>query len=268
MPSTAVTPRTVRVNGEDFDVAFRGRAWQPCDALEAVDGTIEMEARSVQRPERTIVGLINGNLSRAFPGGPFAVTVRPDQVGEVLQDALSEWAKEEASGAVHVHHPERYRVTDAQWLMTDCPVAPTRALRYPGGAVAILEARLRLGSDPWMQDWPFEVSDPTRVEEFCAFYDQEGDPLVRFDTMQLALFSYDQRRRLDVALSGWFERTLRRDFALHGHTVAYWAALDREDDDPELALPEPEFVFRISGLLRRVWEDSLVPIDLDWRPLE
>lgn len=57
-----------------------------------------------------------------------------------------------------------------------------------------------------------------------------------------------------------------RDFALHGNTVAYWAALEREADDPELAVPDPEFVFRISGLLRRVWEDSLVPIHLDWSP--
>lgn len=260
--------RTVRVSGGDFDVAFRGRAWQTCDTLDAVDGTIEMEARSAHRPERMVTGLIHGNLSRAFPGGPFVAAVRPDQVGEVLEYALSEWAKEEVSGPVYVPHPERYRVTDARYLMRDCCVPHTRAPRYAGGGARVLEAKLGFGREPWMQDWPLEVCDSARVEELCTFYEQESDPIVRFDTMRLALFSYDERPRLDVALSRWFEHTLRRDFALHGHTVEYWAALEREHDDPELALPEPDLVFRISGLLRRVWEDSLVPIDLCWRPLE
>lgn len=73
---------------------------------------------------------------------------------------------------------------------------------------------------------------------------------------------------MDAIPSEWFERTLRRDFALHGNTVAYWAALEREHDDPELALLDPEFVFRISGLLRRIWEGSLLPSELHWCPLE
>jgi hypothetical protein len=259
-----VDSRNIRAGGEDFDVAFRGCAWQQCDALDAVDATIEMAARSVQRPRRSVVGLIHGHLTRTLPGGAFSVTVRPDQVSEVLEHALSEWAKEEVSVPPDVPHPERYRVTDARWRMTECPIPTTRAPLYAGGAVRILEARLGLGSESWMQDWPLEVCNPARVEEFCAFYDQESDPIVKFDTMQLALYSYDECRRLDEDLSSWFERTLRRDFALHGNTVAYWAALERENDDPELSLPEPEFVFRISGLLRRIWEDSLVAIDIDW----
>lgn len=110
-----------------------------------------------------------------------------------------------------------------------------------------------------MQDWPLEVSDPERVQAFMAFYDEVDDPDVRFDVMQLALFSYDERPE-SRSLSDWFQRTLRRDFALHGHTVADWAALEREPEDPELQRSDPEFVFRISGMLRGVWEDSLSPV--------
>lgn len=252
----------VRADGEDFNAAFRGHAWEICDTLDAVDGTIEIRLRSVQKPERTVVGLIHGNLSRASGGGPFEVPIHPNQVREALEDALAEWAKADTAESTVAHHPERYRIADARWSMRDCPVAQTRAPRYAGGAVDIIEAKLGLGSESWMQDWPLEVCDPARVEEFCALYDRESDPLVKFDTMQLALFSYDERERFDAVLSGWFERSLRRDFALHGNTVAYWAALEREADDPELALPEPEVAFRISGLLRRVWENSLVPIDI------
>lgn len=260
--------RMVRVDGEDFDVALRGRAWQLSDELDAVDATIEMEARSARRPQRTVLGLIHGNLSRARRGGPFAVTLRPYQACDVIAHALFKRTQEEIVELPDAHHPERYRVDDARWRMVDCAVPPTRAPIYAGGARRILEARLELGSEPSMQDWPLEVSDPDRLEEFCAFYEQESDPIVRFDTMQLALYSYDQRRPLEADRSIWFERTLRRDFALHGNTVAYWAALQREADDPELAASEPGFVFRISGLLRRVWEHSLVPIRLDWCPRE
>jgi hypothetical protein len=254
--------RIIRVDNKDYAVVFRACAWQECDTLNTVDGTVKMEAHSLRYPERTIVGLIHGELSRTIPNRPFAVTFRLDQLRQVIEYALSEW--EEPSGSSDAHQLIPYRIHDARWRMEDCPVPHTAAPRYPGGAYDILERELRLGSESWMQDWPLEVSDPSRVDEFCAFYDQMTDPIVKFDTMQLALFSYDYYSERDTVHSGWFDRTLRRDFVLHGHTVAYWAALERASDDPELSLSNPEFVFKNSGLLRRIWEDSLIPIDLHW----
>jgi hypothetical protein len=159
--------------------------------------------------------------------------------------------------------------------MKDCFVAQTHASEYAGGAKEILETELKLVSSQWMQDWPLEVSDSSRVEEFCNFYDRTTDLLVKFDTMQLALFSYEDLVRLsnvnwtqiNESLSEWFDLRLRRDFALHGNTIAYWAALDRESNDPELSSTDPEFVFPMSGQLRRIWDDSLIPIDIYWDSL-
>jgi hypothetical protein len=93
--------------------------------------------------------------------------------------------------------------------------------------------------------------------------------------MQLALFSYDdylryslfsdrKRIQLDKTLSEWFDLTLSRNFALHGNTIAYWATLDRESNDPELSITDPQFVFAISGKLRRIWDNSLIPINIHW----
>ena len=110
-----------------------------------------------------------------------------------------------------------------------------------------------------MQDWELEVCDPDRIAEYVAFYEEQSNPLVRFDTMAIALVAYDEARE-PSAWSSWFNEALRRDFALHGHLVAYWAALEREADDPELE--RREHVFRISKPLREIWESSLVPIDL------
>jgi hypothetical protein len=266
--------RLVQVNNEDFEVTFSGKAWQQCKELETVDGTIEMAAHSAQRPELKFVCFIHGHLSRIFPNGPFAVEVSLSQAREVLEYALFEWAEEEVLESSDIYRPECYRITDARWRMEDCSVPETHAMHYAGGNIDSLDAELKLGSSPWMQDWPLEVSDRHRVEEFCAFYDQTIDRFFKFDTMQLALFSYDdsvryslfsygKRTQLDEKLSEWFDRTLRRDFSLHGNTIAhYWAELDRESDDPELSLTDPEFVCPISGQLRRIWEASLIPIDL------
>jgi hypothetical protein len=275
-----INSRLVRVNDEDFEVTFSGKAWEECSALDDVDGTIELQVSSVQRPELKFIGLIHGHLSRVVPNGSFVVEVSLSQTIEIIEDVLSdleeEEEEEEVLEAADIYRPEYYRIKDARWRMKDCRVPDTHVPRYARGANDILEAELKLGSASWMQDWPLEVSDHRRVEEFCAFYDRVIDPAVKFDTMQLALFSYDdgvrysqysegQRTQLDETRAVWFDRTLRRDFALHGNTIADGARLDREHDDPEFSLTNPEFVTPISGQLRRIWEDSLIPINIHWQ---
>ncbi|WP_146138247.1 hypothetical protein [Chamaesiphon polymorphus] len=266
------------MNEEDFAVTFSGKAWQACEKIDSVDGTIEMEACSIQRPNLKFLGLIHGHLSRVSPNGLFAVKVSLSQVIEIIEDAMYEWSEEEVLESSDIYHPKFYRIKDARWRMKDCSVAETHASEYAGGARDILETELKLGSSQGMQDWPLEVSNRSRVEEFCNFYDRKIDSSVKFDIMQLALFSYDDYLRysifsdrkptqLDNTLSKWFDCTLRCDFALHGNTIAYWATLDRESNDPEFSLTDPQFVFAISGKLRRIWNDSQIPIDVYWDAL-
>jgi hypothetical protein len=257
--------QSMRVADEDFDFTFRGSAWQECQGIDAVDGTIEIVACSLQR-DRSMIGLIHGHLWRACPGGAFVVPIGSSQVGEVIEDAISEWDGEDSSSLAEGCHPGPYRIVDARWRMQDCPLPDTQAVKYAGGAYDRVDTEFNLGSQRWMQDWPVEVSNPERVEEFCAFYDRETDPIVRFDTMQLALDSYNDRLQWDPVRSAWFDRTLRQDFALHGHTVIQWAALRYEKDHPELFSPNPEFVCKCSGMLRLIWEESLIPIELQWQP--
>jgi hypothetical protein len=264
-----VNTQTVIVDREEFEVTLSGSAWQTCETLGAVDSTIEIKARSVQKPKKTITGLIHGNLSRELPHAPFIVMISLNQINEMIVDALATWSTENDSNHEISYHSDPFRICDdARWGIKNCAVPFTRAPLYAGEAQATLNAEFDLMSNSGMQDWPLEVSDPDRLEEFCAFYDQDNHPLVKFDTMQLALYSYDARVRSTVAISEavseWFDRTLARDFALHGNTIAYWARLERESDDPEFSLPDPEFVFRISGQLRQIWDRSLVPIEIYW----
>lgn len=251
----------ILVDDQPYSCSLRGHAWQRADDLLAVDGTIEIEieieveaeARSPLGSAPSAVAIVHGRLERASPDRPFIVPVAPEQIGQIIA-----YAREERAG----ERRARLRIIEARWVMTECPIPHTSAPQYPGKAEDVLESRLALGSAEWMQDWPLEVSDSSRIAEFCAFYDEVSDPLVRFDVMQLALFSYDELPEKHT-WSEWFRTRLRRDFALHGHTIAYWATLDREADDPELRRSDPESVFTISGLLREIWEASLSPVDVE-----
>ncbi|WP_394843190.1 hypothetical protein LZC95_39835 [Pendulispora brunnea] len=243
----------IRFHDEDFDGFLRCRAWQNPGQHLSVDATVELEARSLMASERRILGLLHGHLSRKTPQDPFAIPLGPGELRTLLEYADSECPEREPE-------TEYLRVPDLQWLIKPCPIQETVALQYAGAARQFLESRLALDSYPDMQDWPLEVSNPDRIEEFCNFYDENTDPVVRFDTMQLALYSLEHCADKNRWAS-WFYTRLRRDFALHGHTIAYWACLQRDAADPEFRRRDPEFVFPISGLLRTVWEESLVAVD-------
>jgi hypothetical protein len=166
--------QTFIVNNEEFEVTLSGSAWQTCETLSAVDGTIEIKARSVQKPIKTIIGIINGNLSRKFPCAPFIVTISLQQINEILTDALATWETNSSSSDPEIiHSPDQYRVGDARWRMENCAIPFTRAPLYAGEAMETLDAEFNLNSSDGMQDWPLEVSDPDRLEKFCAFYDQD-----------------------------------------------------------------------------------------------
>ena len=193
-----INTQAVIINNEEFEVTVSGSAWQVCETLGAVDGTIEIKARSVQKPEKTITGLIHGNLFRDFSHAPFIVTISLHQISKILTDALAEWTPSRSSlDPEIIHYPDHYRIcNDVRWGIKKCAVPFTRAPLHAGEAQATLNAEFELISNFGMQDWPLEVSDPDRLEEFCAFYDQNSHPLVKFDTMQLALYSYDCRVRI------------------------------------------------------------------------
>jgi hypothetical protein len=115
-----------------------------------------------------------------------------------------------------------------------------------------------------MQDWPCEVADPLRLADFCAVYDRVTEPAVRFATMALILHSYEYLDDKTPWLP-WIDCTLRRDFAIHGHTFETWAALDADSDAPELRNISQERGFASSLQLRRIWDETLVPIAIAWR---
>jgi hypothetical protein len=130
--------------------------------------------------------------------------------------------------------------------------------RYETGAAIDNVVRLlALPYDRSMQDWNVELADHTRLGEFCSLYEssQIGND-TRFALMQLIIASLDDWYWLADGASrheegpARVERLLRRDFMLHLHTLDYWRVKEEAD---------PDNVFAVTPLVRRVWDDCYKP---------
>ena len=125
-----------------------------------------------------------------------------------------------------------------------------------------LDSLLSLASEDWMQDWPLEVSDANRLEEFCDLYEfgaEDLDTETRFALMQLILYSLEiAGEEIFAAMEQRIERLLCQDFQLHIHTLNYW----RMSEEPEDA--DPETIFPPTPLARRVWAECFRPEHQRW----
>lgn len=115
------------------------------------------------------------------------------------------------------------------------PPVPEPEPRYPTrAAIDALAQRFGLENGPGMQDWEWQVADETRIDEFLAAY--ESGTLTddeRFTLMETILQSFEQLPHPvdeDPRLPRLLE-LLRRNTALHRHTIWHWSAYQVGDLD-------------------------------------
>lgn len=119
---------------------------------------------------------------------------------------------------------------------------PEHLWRHPtAAAIDTLARRFGLPNDPGMQDWPWQVADAGRLDEFLAAYEDEGlDEDERFTLMEIMLQSFEDLGQ-SIGFDPRWHRTLEildRNIDLHANTVWYWSALENDDaDDQWLVTP-------------------------------
>ncbi|WP_410875115.1 hypothetical protein [Nocardia sp. A7] len=93
---------------------------------------------------------------------------------------------------------------------------------YPGGDSAARVAQLaNIAHKDWMQDWPIEVSDPARLDEFvCLLLANKADWELSFWLLDLVLESAEDDLVIPPTRDDLPERTEQLVDAL----VAVWAA--------------------------------------------
>ncbi|MEU0873832.1 hypothetical protein [Nocardia brasiliensis] len=126
---------------------------------------------------------------------------------------------------------------------------------YPGGDSASRVARLaNIAHEGWMQDWPIEVSDPARLDEFVGLLlANKADWELSFWLFDLVLESAERDLVVTPAQADLSERTASLVDAL----VAVWEATQapgiaqRLEYWACLQAGSPEEMFRVSPLVRQ-----------------
>ncbi len=110
---------------------------------------------------------------------------------------------------------------------------PEHLWRFPTcAAIDALAKRFRLPNSPQMQDWPWEVADAERLDEFLDAYESGGlSDDERFTLVEIVLQSFDdlgQRSGLDARWQRALD-VLDRDVDLHAYSIWYWSDLENEN---------------------------------------
>jgi hypothetical protein len=110
---------------------------------------------------------------------------------------------------------------------------PKHLIRHPQkAAVDSLAARFGLRNEPDMQDWEWEVSDPTRIDEFLAAYESgELNDDEKFLLMQIIIDSSEEAGDHFLDSDAWAKilSLIEANIALHIYSVWYWSSTDNED---------------------------------------
>ena len=116
-------------------------------------------------------------------------------------------------------------------------------------AIAALARRFGLDVNPYSQDWPWEVADPRRLQDYVDAYDSgeltEDEKFVLMDMILQA--AEEQKDPLDAnPIYARILQRLEQNFDLHRQQMTYWARLDSELED----------AFSESPSLRRLLADD------------
>jgi hypothetical protein len=103
------------------------------------------------------------------------------------------------------------------------------------GAVARELANiLGVAHESWMQDWPIEVADPNRLDDFITHYEEESREDFRLATMTLVFASLDEafsQGQPDTHALGRIDALLHRDSDILRPLVLYWSCPDADSTD-------------------------------------
>ncbi len=109
------------------------------------------------------------------------------------------------------------------------------------------------------QDFDLEAADPDRIQDFCDVYESADlTAEEKFALMMLIISSYNDHLACEGADQSYerIERLLQQDYALHFHTVEYWASLDADESEEEQYFRD----YPVCPLMRRVWRCCTPPL--------
>lgn len=98
-------------------------------------------------------------------------------------------------------------------------------------AIYSVVIKFNLPHEEWMQDFPIEISDAEKIEDYFGFYDQVTDDDEKFVLMELLIQATTEQPTSWDLYHSWLElkQRLIQDFLIHEYTVYYWCCFDNKD---------------------------------------
>lgn len=124
---------------------------------------------------------------------------------------------------------------------------PTKA------AIDSLAKLFNLPNTPEMQDWPWEVADYKRVNEFVAEFRKNSLPDdEQFTLLEIILQSFEESDTDLYTNELWLEvlSLIEKNFNLHAYSVWYWAGFQNDSKDEE---------WNVTPFMRRIYEKNVSP---------
>lgn len=134
-------------------------------------------------------------------------------------------------------------------------MVPERYWRFHSTQAAERVSSLAAGIErgAWMQDWPLEVADGGRLDEFLGLLERREEPDVRFALMDLILCSLDEAPLPEQARV-WprVATILATDPTSFAHHIVYWSCCEEKEPGVWVLDEEPDRQFSITPLMRAV----------------
>jgi hypothetical protein len=116
-------------------------------------------------------------------------------------------------------------------------------------AIEALAKELNLPHEQWMQDWPFEVINPSDIEKYIAHYALTFDEDKKFLLMEGIIQATTEQKHIVDFEKFWdiIKILLIDNFSIHEYSVFDWCCFETDD------LSE---CWRITPNMRQLWHDK------------
>jgi len=116
-------------------------------------------------------------------------------------------------------------------------------------AIDQLAKELDLPNEPWMQDWPFEVTNPNDIEKYIAHYKITLDDDKKFVLMEAIIQATNDQEKTSDFQKYWMiiKPILIENFSTHEYSIYDWSCFEET---------EIQYCWTITPHLRQLWIDQ------------
>jgi hypothetical protein len=115
-------------------------------------------------------------------------------------------------------------------------------------AINELVAQYDYPHSDWMQDWPYEIADPNKIENYFRHYDEQTDEDKKFSLMEMLIQALTDIENENEFNENWIllKERIISNFKIHEYTIFYWSCFGKNLSD----------CWEITPKMRELWKEK------------